>query len=134
MMPPPNFGQRGSKDKFRRWVRCLGEGTEKAKKNGPWREVRWLVDGCNDNRDRRKTTKPSWLVVVDEAMWAWAGQGTPPLSFVKRKPEPLGCEVKNLCDGASGVMLFLEIQEGKELMERNLLCRRTSARRRRRHV
>jgi hypothetical protein len=57
MMPPPNFGQHGSKGKFGRWVRCLGEGPEKAKKNDPWREVRWLVDGHNDNR--WKTIKPS---------------------------------------------------------------------------
>ena len=121
MMPPPDFGQHGSKDKFRRWMRHLGEGPEKARKNDPWREVRWLIDGYNDNR--RKTIKPSWLVVVDETMWAWTGQGMPHLSFVKRKPEPLGCEVKNLCDGVSGVMLFLEIQEGKELMERKQFCR-----------
>jgi len=72
MMPPPNFGWRGSKDKFRRWMRHLGEGPTNAKKNGPWREARWLVDGHNENR--RKTMKPSWLVVVDETMWAWTGQ------------------------------------------------------------
>ena len=46
-------------------------------------------------------------------MWAWTGQGMPHLSYVPRKPEPLGAEVKNLCDGISGVMLYLELQEGK---------------------
>ena len=33
--------------------------------------------------------------------------------FVSRKPEPLGIELKNACDGCSGVMLSLEIQDNK---------------------
>ena len=41
----------------------------------------------------------------------------PNLSFVKRKPEPLGTEFKNLVDGISGHMLWLELQEGKERMK-----------------
>jgi hypothetical protein len=57
----------------------------------------------------------SWLVVVDETTWAWTGQGTPHLSFVERKPEPLGAEVKSLCDGLSGVSDILPgIAGGKD--------------------
>ena len=41
----------------------------------------------------------------------------PNISFVKRKPEPLGTEVKNACDGMSGTMIWIEIQEGKERMK-----------------
>ena len=89
--------------------------------NDPWHEVRWLVDGQNKNR--RKTCRASWLVVVDETMWQWTGQGMPHLSFVQRKPEPLGCEIKNLCCGESGVMLFLEIQEGRVRMARKRFAR-----------
>ena len=33
--------------------------------------------------------------------------------FVRRKPEPLGVEFKNMGDALSGVMLFLEITKGK---------------------
>ena len=40
----------------------------------------------------------------------------PNLSFVKRKPEPLGTEFKCVVDALSGAMLWLEIQEGKERM------------------
>ena len=42
--------------------------------------------------------------------------GLPNLSFVARKPKPLGTEFKNVVDGMSGVMMWLEIQEGKERM------------------
>ena len=41
----------------------------------------------------------------------------PNISYVKRKPEPLGTEVKNIVDGISGSMLWIEIQEGKERMK-----------------
>jgi len=44
--------------------------------------------------------------------------GLPHLSFIARKPEPLGTEFKNLVDGVTGAMLWLEIQEGKERMKK----------------
>ena len=34
-----------------------------------------------------------------------------------RKPEPLGTEYKDIVDGISGNMLWLETQEGKERMK-----------------
>ena len=40
----------------------------------------------------------------------------PNLSFIKRKPEPLGTECKNLVDGLNGQMIWLEIQEGVSRM------------------
>ena len=33
-----------------------------------------------------------------------------------RKPKPLGTEFKCVADGSTGIMLFLELQEGKERM------------------
>ena len=125
MLPPPNFGRFMSRDKFDRWLRYISEGPEDASNSDPWREVRWLVKGHNKNR--KATVVPSWLVVVDETIWAWTGQGMPHLSFVKRKPEPLGAEVKNLCDGVSGVMLHLEIQEGKTRMAAKKYCQKYKA-------
>jgi len=86
LMPPPNFGRFMSRDKFIRWMRYISMGKpQDDDSNDPWHEVRWLVDGQNKNR--RKTCRASWLVVVDEAMWQWTGQGMPHLSFVQRKPE-----------------------------------------------
>ena len=76
-----------------------------------WSEVSWIVSGFN--RNRKSTVNPPWLICVDESMVAWTGQGCPNLSFVPRKPGPLDIEVKNACDGCSGVMLHLEIQDNK---------------------
>ena len=75
-----------------------------------WR-IRSFVAAFNENR--RRNVNPSWIVVVDESMSAFRGEGMPHLSFIKRKPEPLGCELKTIADGLSGVMLGLELQEGK---------------------
>ena len=40
------------------------------------------------------------------------------MSYIKRKPEPLGTEFKNLVDGLSGQMIWLEIQEGVDRMSK----------------
>ncbi len=53
-------------------------------------------------------------------MIQWTGASGPPLgmphlSFVPRKPVPL---VKCVADGTSGVMMYLELQEGKTRMMR----------------
>ena len=42
----------------------------------------------------------------------------PNLSYVQRKPEPLGTEFKNLVDGMVGDLCWLEVQEGKERMSK----------------
>ena len=41
----------------------------------------------------------------------------PHVSFLPRKPEPVGAEFKCIADGVSRVMLALEIQEGKDAMK-----------------
>ena len=45
--------------------------------------------------------------------------GMPPLphiTFLLRKPKPLGTELKNVACSKTGIILFLEIQRGKEGM------------------
>ena len=44
--------------------------------------------------------------------------GLPNISFVKRKPKPMGTELRCAADGRHGLMLFLKIQEGKDSMRR----------------
>lgn len=44
--------------------------------------------------------------------------GLPNISFVKRKPKPMGTELRCAADGRRGLMLFLNIQEGKDSMRR----------------
>ncbi len=42
----------------------------------------------------------------------------PNLSYIARKPEPLGTEFKVVCDGLSGHITYLETQEGKHRMSK----------------
>ena len=54
-------------------------------------------------------------------MIQWTGASGPPIgmplkSYVPRKPIPLGCEMKGVADGTSGVMMYIEVQEGKTRM------------------
>ena len=74
-----------------------------------WRDATWVVTAFNKNR--KSKVAPGWLLCVDESMIAWTGNGCPHISFVPRKPEPRGIEIKNLCDATSGLTLFLEIQD-----------------------
>jgi len=123
LMNPPNFGRRIKKGKFDRIMRCLRrgpEGCEDEAGEGPWCPVRWMVDGFN--KTRKRECKWGWCSIIDETMFAWRGKsgtgGMPHLSYIPRKPEDLGCELKTLCDGTSGVMMCMEIQEGKVRMNR----------------
>jgi hypothetical protein len=56
-------------------------------------------------------------------MLPWHGNagsgGVPHLSFIKRKPHPLGVEMKKtVCDCSTGVMMYCDLQEGKLRMAR----------------
>ena len=62
MMPPPQFGDIQSKDKFDRWRRYLSEGPVNARESDPLREVRWLIKGYNDNRKKRSP----------QVGWSWS--------------------------------------------------------------
>jgi hypothetical protein len=43
--------------------------------------------------------------------------GLPNISYIKRKPKPLGTEFKTTtCDANTGVMMWAEIREGKKAM------------------
>ena len=68
-----------------------------------------------------------WAVVPDESVIEWQGKsgpgGVPRLSHVPRKSQPLGLELKTLCDASTGMMMVMEIQEGKMRMARQRFCR-----------
>eukprot|EP00873_Tetraselmis_striata_P002117 jgi/Tetstr1/422381/TSEL_013221.t1 len=62
----------------------------------------------------------AWIT-FDEAMSAYQPRSTktgglPNISFIKRKPEPLGTEGETACDCATGVMIHFEIHEGGDAM------------------
>jgi hypothetical protein len=86
-------------------------------KSDPWWEIRAMVDALNKNRKTKVAA--SVYKVMDESMSSFRPKTSktgnlPNLSFIKRKPKPLGTEFKNMVCGATRIMLIaLEIQEGK---------------------
>jgi hypothetical protein len=46
--------------------------------------------------------------------------GLPNISYIHRKPKPFWTEMETMCDCATGVMVYMEVQEGKEA-----ICSRT---------
>jgi len=74
------------------------------------------IDGFNKNCSR--TVAPSNEKVIDETMSAFRPQtrkygDLPFLSYIARKPEPLGMEMKVVADCKTGIMLWMELQRGK---------------------
>lgn len=116
----PNFKQYGmSWNRFQQLMRAVPWAFAKktASMTDPWWRFRRGIEGFNVNRAR--SIIMSCVFVLDESMSSWAPQtsatgGLPNISFIKRKPKPLGTEFKNACDGLHGVMLLLEVQEGKD--------------------
>jgi hypothetical protein len=90
-----------------------------ATSSDPWAMFR-LVD--NDfNANRANNINPSMVQVLDELMSAYRPRkdklgGSPNISFIMRKPKPLGTEIKACADGSTCCLTFLELQAGKEPM------------------
>jgi hypothetical protein len=84
--------------------------------------VDYFIDG--HNAARKRELRPGSRLTPDESMVSWTGNsgpgGIPHLSFIRRKPKPLGCEFKSVCDGSTGVCLYIETQEGKVRMARKM--------------
>lgn len=124
ILPPPAMGRHGmSLNRFRkiRSVLTFGPSDEASLRDDPWAFVRKLVDTFNSHR--ASSVSPGWLMTIDESMIAWRGQvgllnpnKCPHRSWVPRKPEPLGVEVKTVGDSQCGIMLRMEICEGAEAM------------------
>ena len=124
---PSNLFRYISKDRFDRVLRYWSRGPigcEDTLSDNPWAEVNWVIDGHNEKR--RKEFRAGSRLTPDESMVTWTGSagpgGIPHLSFIKRKPKPLGAEFKSVCDGSTGICMFLETQEGKVRMARKMFC------------
>ena len=103
------------------WVKQFElEVDDQYKERNKWWRVGYLVNGFNDNR--RTTVAASRVKTLDESMSAFRPQtkktgNLPNISFILRKPEPLGTELKTVATkGCNGPILYAEIQEGKEGM------------------
>lgn len=60
---------------------------------------------------------PSWLLCIDESMVQWKGLGSAHLTFIKRKPTPLGLLWRTLTCGISGILLDMEPQDAARIMD-----------------
>ena len=129
LFPPLDIGKHGMhKNRFKKLRELMGMPFPKAEMQldatDPWRYSRAPVLAFNQRRWR--LVVPSWLITGDEMMSAWTGaegvddgigahyKPIPFMSFVERKPEPLGAELKVAADGNVGCFLNLEIQEGAD--------------------
>ena len=78
------------------------------------------VSWYNENRKQNIIRSPE--IIGDESMSQFAPQttkkgGLPNISYIQRKPRPLGTEFKDTCDALTGMMLHLEIQKAEEAQQ-----------------
>ena len=91
--------------------------SEEEKETNKWWRVGVLVDGFNKNRS--ETVAASRIKTLDESMSAFRPQtrktgNLPNISFILRKPEPLGTELKTVASTTcNGPIIHAEVQEGK---------------------
>ena len=127
VFPAPAFGRRFNMGyhRFEDILRALvfsdsdgdddqEQGREEADK---WCLVRRFVDSCNTTW--QEALRPGYKITVDESMFAWYGKGDRPGGLprvikIKRKPKGVGCEAKTIADALSGIMIGIELNEGKE--------------------
>jgi hypothetical protein len=110
------LGENGAKGErwFNMMIACLELPTEGVDEFDPfyrtrvwWEQLRCAFYGA---------IYASWLILIDESMILWLGRGMPGLMVVPRKPTPVGTEVHTACCAMSGIMVWLEVYEGKQAM------------------
>jgi len=117
VVPGPKLSRFMSFTRFSQITQCLSfaDMTVDGTASDPWYPIRMFVNKQNENRARLIIIGK--LLCIDETMWKWSGLGLPHQSFVPRKPEPLGVESKTVTDVDTGILLYIELQEGKYRME-----------------
>jgi hypothetical protein len=88
----------------------------------PWHSVRSFIDGFNLRNREALTLGP--VIVIDECMCSWKGLDStvsadtlPHATKILRKPKGVGAELKSLADGVTGILVSIDIQEGKNVMD-----------------
>ena len=86
------------------------------KDSDPWWQFSSAIHEFNEIRNELITL--SHVKVMDETMSPWRPRTSkngrlPNISYIIRKPEPLGMEFKTVCCPITGVMTYIEIQRGK---------------------
>ncbi len=87
----------------------------------PW----WMIDRylCDFLQNRKRLVAATCWKVLDKLMSAFRPRtrktgNLPHLSYLLRKPKPLGTEFKCCADTGTGIMLCMEVQEGKDPMSK----------------
>jgi len=121
----PNFGRYMPLRRFEE-IRKFFENSfyDRSRSSGdsfdPWWPVIGLIESFNRRRQRRVLA--SIIKVLDEMMSAFVPRtsrfgGFPNISYIQRKPEPLGTELKVTCCATTGIAINLEVQRGKAGMQ-----------------
>ena len=114
------------RDRFEGWRKYLKLLPADAAKADPYAHVSYLIGAFNENR--KEKVSPGTGVCIDESMGKWipffkdTPEGIPNLTKLIRKPVGVGAEYKCMADAWSGIMLFLEYQEGKDRMQLKKWC------------
>ena len=113
-------------DKFWQAFRLTRYPSSITRATDQWYEVRSFYDAVNTNFDNSFIAGRK--LVADEIMCSWHGmsvsydtEGAPHVTKIARKPEGIGIELKALACGESGVILKLEVMEGKDEMHKKLI-------------
>jgi hypothetical protein len=117
---PRDFAQYGmSRHTFENILTALSFTDESVFSVDNWRNIRPIIDGFN--KRRLDVVSPGEILVVDECMSAWDGinftfchSALPHQTKIIRKPVSKGTEIKAIADGQTGILLGLDIMEGKE--------------------
>jgi hypothetical protein len=95
IIPSPDFGKYMGENRFKEYRKVIPKiwDNKDAKDSDPWWEFSAAVDEFN--RHRRDLIQASRWKVEDESMSAWCPRksktgGLPNISYIIRKPEPLG--------------------------------------------
>eukprot|EP00960_Hanusia_phi_P063826 765588-Hanusia_phi.AAC.2 len=124
MFRPPELGSRYnvSRRRFEMWQKYLRLCPPFYMESmNSFDQIRPLIDAFNENR--KQSINAGTELLIDESMGKWiprneyTAEGIPHLTKIARKPMGVGCEYKNLAECTYGILLFLELQEGKEIME-----------------
>ncbi len=113
---PGQWMSRGRFREIKKYIPIMFTSDEKKLNEDPWYQIIKVVEDFNSNRKR--TIATSNLRDTDETMSPYCPQtvktgNLPHLSYVFRKPEPLGTEFKNCLDGTSKIMLCLYLCRNK---------------------
>ena len=114
------------RDRFEGWRKYLKLWPADAAEADPYARVSYLIAAFNENR--KEKVSPGTGVCIDESMGKWmpffkdTPEGIPNLTKLIRKPVGVGAEYKCMADAWTGIMLFLEYQEGKDRMQLKKWC------------